>query len=202
MPAFKNVDLTGDFVNALTTQSDLNLHLVHARITGAITTASAIHTLGRGGERLVMQDAPDLYYLIGDVIETYGPTQDPHGVNVDLDAASHWQVRQALLHHKAYSGAWSAITAAKGYHLEVTVDGVVTSLKPGHYHGQITLSPVKIRTLQGRMIAPFRQNCPNLTVSRCEFSFKLSPCFLKDVLTERLALAPSALVCRHLSEYS
>ncbi len=151
---FKNVDLTGDFVNALTTQSDLNLHLVHARITGAITTASAIHTLGHGGERLAMQDAPDLYYLIGDVIETYGPTQDPHGVNVDLDAASHWQVSKPSYITRLTLAPGAQITAAKGYHLEVTVDGVVTSLKPGHYHGQITLSPVKIRTLQGRMIAP------------------------------------------------
>ncbi len=39
---------------------------------------------------------------------------------------------------------------------------------------------------------------PVKTVS--EFTFKLSPFFLKIVITERLALASSALVCRHLSE--
>jgi hypothetical protein len=141
---FRNVDLKGDFVNALTTQSDLNLHFVHARITGAITTASATHTLGHGGEHLVMQDKPDLYYLIGDVIETYGPTQDPHGVNIDLDPASRWQVSKVSYITSLTLAPGAQITAAKGYRLEVTVDGVATSLKPGHYHGQITLTPVPI----------------------------------------------------------
>jgi hypothetical protein len=141
---FRNVDLQGDFVNALTAQSDLNLHLVHARITGAITTANATHALGHGGEHLVMQDKPDLYYLIGDVIETYGPTQDPHGVNIELDAASQWQVSKPSYITSLILAPGARITASKGYHLQVTVDGVVTSLKPGHYHGQITLTPVAL----------------------------------------------------------
>jgi hypothetical protein len=139
---FKNVDLQGDFVNALTTQSELNLHLVHARIIGAITTATATHTLGKNGEHLVMQDKPDLYYLIGDVIETYGPTQNLHGVNIDLDAASHWQVTKPSYITRLSLAPGAQVNAAKGYRLEVTVDGVATTLKPGQYHGQITLTPV------------------------------------------------------------
>jgi hypothetical protein len=139
---FRNVDLQGDFVNALTTQSALNLHLVHARIKGAITTASATHTLGSNGEPLVMQDKPDLYYLIGDVIETYGPTQDPHGVNLDLDAASHWQVSRPSYITSLTLAPGAQVTAVKGSRLKVTVDGIATTLKPGHYHGQITLTPV------------------------------------------------------------
>jgi hypothetical protein len=140
----KNVELKGDFVNALTSQSDLNLHLTHARITGAITTATATHMLGKSGERLVMQDRPDLYYLIGEVIETYGPTQDPHGVNVDLDAASHWQVSKPSYITSLILAPGAHVTAAKGYRLDVTVDGAATTLKPGRYHGQITLTPVAI----------------------------------------------------------
>jgi hypothetical protein len=138
----ENVGLSGDFVNALTTQSSLNLHLVHARITGAITTATATHALGHNGEQLVMQDKPDLYYLIGDVIETYAPTSDPHGVNIDLDAASHWEVSKVSYVTSLTMAPGGRITAARGHRLLVTVNGVATSLRPGHYQGQITLQPV------------------------------------------------------------
>lgn len=141
---FKNVDLAGDFVNALTAQSSLNLHLVHAHITGAITTASATHALGHNGEKLVMQDKPDLYYLIGEVIETYGPTNDANGVNVDLDAASRWVVSKPSYLTGLTLAPGGQITAAKGQHLEVTVNGLKTDLKPGHYQGQITLTPEAI----------------------------------------------------------
>jgi hypothetical protein len=139
---FSNVDLRGDFVNALTAQSGLNLHLVHAHIVGALTTATATHALGHQGEKLVMQDSPELYYLIGDVIETYAPTNDPNGVHVDLDAASHWVVSRPSYITDLTVSPGAQITAAKGYRLQVTVNGVATGLKPGHYQGQITLAPV------------------------------------------------------------
>jgi len=138
----RKVDLKGDFVNALTAQSSLNLHLVHARITGAITTAAATHALGHNGEKLLMQDKPDLYYLIGDVIETYAPTNDPNGVHIDLDAASRWVVSKPSYITDLSLAPGAQITAAKGYRLQVMVDGVETRLKPGHYQGHISLTAV------------------------------------------------------------
>lgn len=140
----RNVDLNGDFVNALTAQSSLNLHLIHARITGAITTAAATHALGHNGEKLLMQDQPDLYYLIGEVIETYGPTNDPNGVHIDLDSASHWVVSKPSYITDLVLAPGAQISAAKGYRLQVMVDGIEKRLKPGHYQGHITLTPVAV----------------------------------------------------------
>jgi len=82
----RNATLAGDFVNALTSKSSMNVSLENSSVTGAITTATQVHALGRNGEKLVMQDANDLYYLIGEVIETYAPTGDAHGATVSLDA--------------------------------------------------------------------------------------------------------------------
>lgn len=140
---FSNVDLAGDIVNALTVESSLNLHLAHAVIRGAITTATATHARGRNGEALVMQESPELYYLIGEVDKTYAPTRDPHGVVVDLDATSRWEVRKTSYITGLTLAPGAAISAPTGSRLEVTINGVATTLRPGHYEGQITLKPVR-----------------------------------------------------------
>lgn len=139
---FKNVNLHGDFINALTAQSGLDMHLVHAHISGAITTATATHKLGRNGEKLVMQDKPDLYYLIGEVTETYAPTDDPHGVAINLDATSHWEVSSPSYITALTLAPGGQISAPTGYRLEFTVNGVTKPMKPGHYEGRISLKPM------------------------------------------------------------
>lgn len=140
---FANVNLTGDFINALTSQSNLNLHLLHARIRGAITTATATHATGPRGEKLVMQDAPDLYYLIGEMIETYAPSADAHGVQLDLDATSRWEVTKTSYLNSLTLAPGSQVTAPKGAYLKFTVNGIATPLEPGHYRGQLTLKPAR-----------------------------------------------------------
>ena len=139
---FKDVTLKGDFINSLTPQSTLILHFTHARIIGAISTATAVHAVGPHGEKLVMQDSPDLYYLIGDVTETDAPTRDAHGVTVDLDGASNWTVTKPSYITDLTVAAGAKITAPAGYTLQMTVNGVQAKPAAGHYSGQIALTPV------------------------------------------------------------
>jgi len=135
----KNANLTGDFVNALTAKSALNLSLVNSTINGAITTATSVHALGRNGEKLVMQDSTALYYLIGEVNETYAATNDPHGVNVALDSASKWIVAKTSYLTGLTIASGATVAAPNGGKLVMTVNGVVKPIAPGDYKGKIVL---------------------------------------------------------------
>jgi hypothetical protein len=135
----RNATLKGDFVNALTDKSSLNVKLEHASLTGAVTTATYVHAVGHNGEKLVMQDSPDLYYLIGEVNETYAPTKEAHGATVTLDASSSWTVDKTsyLTGLKIASGA--KVSAPSGSKLTMTVDGAEKPIAPGEYKGKIVL---------------------------------------------------------------
>jgi len=135
----RNATLKGDFVNALTDKSSLNVKLEHASLTGAVTTATYVHAVGHNGEKLVMQDSPDLYYLIGEVNETYAPTNEAHGATVTLDGTSSWTVDKTsyLTGLKIASGA--KVSAPNGKKLTMTVDGAEKPIAPGEYKGKIVL---------------------------------------------------------------
>jgi hypothetical protein len=135
----KNANLTGDFVNALTAKSALNISLVNSTINGAITTATAVHALGKNGEKLVMQDSTDLYYLIGDVNETYAATSGPHGVNVSLDSGSKWVVAKTSYLTALTIASGATVAAPNGGKLIMTVNGVAKPIAPGDYKGKIVL---------------------------------------------------------------
>ncbi len=135
----KNANLTGDFVNALTAKSALNISLVNSTVNGAITTATAVHALGKNGEKLVMQDSTDLYYLIGEVNETYAATNDAHGVNVSLDPTSKWIVAKTSYLTGLSVASGATIAAPNGSKLVMTVNGVAKPIAPGDYKGKIVL---------------------------------------------------------------
>ena len=136
---FRNVTLAGDFVNALTSKSGMNLRFENAQVTGAITTATARHATGPHGEELVMQESGELYYLIGEEIETYAPTGDPHGVNVTLGSGSTWTVAKTSYLTGLTLAPDAHIAAPAGHRLAMSVDGIATPIAAGIYKGRIVL---------------------------------------------------------------
>jgi len=136
---FRNVTLDGDFVNALTSKCGMNLRFENARVNGAITTATARHATGPHGEELVMQESGELYYLIGEEIETYAPTGDPHGVNVTLGSGSAWTVAKTSYLTGLTLAPDAHLVAPAGRRLAMTVDGVATPVAAGIYKGRIVL---------------------------------------------------------------
>ena len=136
---FKNVTLKGDFYNSFTAQSSMNLSFANATITGAICTATAEHAVGHNGEKLVMQDASDLYYLIGEEKETCAATEDAHGASVSLDERSNWVVNKTSYLTGLTIAPGAKVSAPKGGILTMTVDGVVTPVGAGSYKGKIVL---------------------------------------------------------------
>jgi hypothetical protein len=117
----------------------MNVALENSSVTGAITTATQVHAVGHNGEKLVMQDANDLYYLIGEVIETYAPTGDAHGATVSLDAHSKWIVDKTSYLTGLTVAPGATVDALKGNTLTMTVDGVATPIAAGVYKGKIVL---------------------------------------------------------------
>jgi hypothetical protein len=135
----KNANLKGDFVNALTGKSAMSIALENSTVTGAITTATLTHVVGKSGEKLVMQDKPDLYYLIGEVNLTYAATNDAHGVEAKLDSKSAWFVDKTSFLSGLTIAPGAKVEANKGRKLTMTVDGVETPVKAGTYKGKIVL---------------------------------------------------------------
>jgi hypothetical protein len=135
----KDATLTGDFVNSLTAKSGMNILFENSTVTGAITTATAVHDVGPNGEKLVKQDASVLYYLIGSQKETYAATSDAHGASASLDAHSSWIVDKSSYLTGLTVAPGAKISAPKGKVLTMTVDGVATPIAAGAYKGKIAL---------------------------------------------------------------
>jgi hypothetical protein len=141
---FKNMTMSGDIVNSMTSESDVVASFEKASITGAITTATAVHATGKKGEKLVMQDKPDLYYLIGEIIETYAQTNDKYGVKVSLDGGSTWVVSKTSYLTGLTIANGATVAAPKGYKLSMTIDGAAKEIKAGDYKGKITMTLTKM----------------------------------------------------------
>ncbi len=137
---FKNTSLQGDIVTSMTSEHDVAVSLESATITGAITTATAVHAVGPNGEKLHMQDKTDLYYLIGDVTETYCTTDDKYGMKVSLDGKSTWVVAKTSYITNLTLADGASITGLEGAKVTMTVDGKKTAIKAGTYEGKIVLS--------------------------------------------------------------
>jgi len=140
---FRNMTLNGDIVTSMTTNSDVVVNFEKATITGAITTATAVHSVGRNGEKLVMQDKTDLYYLIGEVKETYCATADKYGIKASLKANSTWVVSKTSYLTGLTVAEGCTISAPKGYSVTMTVDGVKKAIGAGDYKGKIVLTVTK-----------------------------------------------------------
>jgi len=140
----RNTALDGDIINSYTAVSPVNVTFENASITGAITTATTEQPTGPDGETLSMQ-TPELYYLIGQTINTYcARFEDPFGVSVTLDESSAWVVDQtSYLTHLSIAETGS-VSAPAGYQVTMTVNGEATPLDAGTYDGDIVLTVVKM----------------------------------------------------------
>lgn len=137
---YRNTTLTGDTVTSMTSESDVEVSLENTTLTGAITTATAVHSVGPNGEELVMQDDPSLYKLIGAVEHTYAATEDEHGIKVTLDGSSTWVVDKTSYLTGLTIAEGAVITAPVGGSVTMTVNGAETPVAAGTYEGKIVLS--------------------------------------------------------------
>jgi hypothetical protein len=141
---FRNMTVTGDIVNSMTGQGDVVVNFEKAAITGAISTAMAEHGVGPNGEKLVMKEEVDLYYLIGKQKETYCETNDKYGVTVSLDKDSKWTVTKTCYLTDLAIADGAVIMAPEGYKVTMTVNGAAKQINPGTYKGKITVTVSKI----------------------------------------------------------
>lgn len=141
---FRNMTMTGDIVNSMTGQGDVIVNFEKAAISGAISTATAVHDVGPKGEKLVMQEEVDLYYLIGRQKETLCETSDKYGVKVSLDKDSKWIVARTSYLTDLTIADGAVIAAPEGYTLTMTVNGVIKTIKSGTYNGKITITVTNI----------------------------------------------------------
>ncbi len=140
---FRNMTLKGDMINSWTDSSALNAVFENTTITGAITTGTVKQPTGPGGEKLSLQ-SPELYYLIGQVTNTYcAMFDDPYGVSVRLDKNSAWIVDKTSYITSLTIDRGAVVKAPEGYILEMTVDGRTVKVRPGTYRGDIILSVSK-----------------------------------------------------------
>jgi len=140
---FKNMTLNGDIINSMTTLGEVVVTLERSAITGAITTAAAEHAVGKNGEKLVMKNETDLYYLIGEVKNTYCTTPDKYGVKVSLDGNSTWVVDKTSYLTGLTIAKGANVSAPKGYSVTMTVNGVNKAIDAGDYKGKIVLTVTK-----------------------------------------------------------
>lgn len=140
--AFSNLTLKGDIINGFTASGSVNATFKNAKITGAITTAIVDHKLGPNGEELSKQ-TPELYYLIGEVTNTYRSMPDPNGIFVSLDSESEWVVDKTSYLNGLTIAIADNITAPKGYKVTLKVDGIEKDITPGAYKGKIVLDVTK-----------------------------------------------------------
>jgi len=140
---FSNATLKGDIITSMTGQRDLIVYLKNASITGAITTAAAEHAVGPKGEKLIMQDKTDLYYLIGDIRETYCSTDSKYGLRLSLDSNSAWTVNKTSYLTSLTIAGNATVKAPKGYSVTMTVNGTQKPMRAGTYTGKIVLTVIK-----------------------------------------------------------
>lgn len=139
---FSNITLAGDIINANTASGALSVTLKNATINGAITTATIEHTRGPNGEEVTMEH-PELYYLIGEVINTFCATDDEYGVRVSLDSGSTWVVDETSYLTELTIAEGAAVNAPEGSTVTMTVNGAAKAIKAGAYKGKIVLTVLK-----------------------------------------------------------
>ncbi len=139
---FSNMTLTGDIINANTASAELTVTFKNATVTGAVTTATYEHTLGPNGEAIDMNH-PELYYLIGEVKNTYRATDDKKGVTISLDGKSTWTVDKTSYLTGLTIADGASIKAPEGGSLTMTVNGAAKPIKAGTFKGKIVLTVTK-----------------------------------------------------------
>lgn len=132
---FKNVNLSGDIINAMTTLGDVIVTFENSTITGAITTATSKAQADIDGVKLSKEN----YYYIGDVKNTYCATDDKYGLKVTLEKST-WIVDKTSYLTGLTIAKGAALKAPNGYSVALTVDGIDRDIEPGVYEGKIVLN--------------------------------------------------------------
>jgi hypothetical protein len=130
--SFKNVALNGDFINSRTAQGDLKLSFANARINGAISIASQAPASGAAPNA-------DTYKLIGDVVNTLGPSSNSNGLQLSLGKASTWTVTRTSYLSSLTLASGAKLSAPKGSTLSLLINGVATPIKAGSYSGNVVV---------------------------------------------------------------
>lgn len=130
---FTDIELTGDFCNAMRTGRNMVLTFQGARVQGVLSSSVSRHA--------VTTITSAEYAELGHVTNTPGPVVN-NGVLVTLDAGSEWTVTGTSYLSRLTLSADSAVTAGPtGGTVAMTVDGVLTAVEPGgDYSGAITLT--------------------------------------------------------------
>jgi hypothetical protein len=86
-------------------------------------------------------ETPELFYLIGEVTNTYcAKPDDPHGMTVSLDGSSRWQVMKTSYLTGLTLDEGAVISSPEGYRVTLTVDGKEIDIEAGSYEGAIVLT--------------------------------------------------------------
>lgn len=136
----KNSTLQGDFLNSTAEKVGMKLRFENVKLTGAISTATAVHLQAASGEKIHPADTTEQYYLIGEQTETPAATEGKDGAQVTLDSRSAWTVSKTSYLSGLTLAAGATVAAPKGKTLTFTVDGVSKPLTAGSYSGKIVLA--------------------------------------------------------------
>ena len=137
---FRNVTLNGDFLNGMPELSGMKLSFENAKVQGAISTARPEHAVGPNGEKIVMQESGELYYLIGEETEVPAAADYPAGAVASFDGTSSWIVDRTSYLTGLTLAEGATLTAPVASRLTMTVDGAPTPIAAGSYSGAIVLT--------------------------------------------------------------
>jgi hypothetical protein len=125
-----DMNAQGDILNE-DYQRDMYLTMTGTSLTGKIVSGTAT-----GWNALCKQKGFEAYIIDPNGYKTV------HGINLTLNTGSQWNVTGESTLTALTIGEGATITAA-GKKVTMTVDGVVTPIKPGAYKGSITIKPEK-----------------------------------------------------------
>jgi hypothetical protein len=156
---FSNIDLTGDFYNAVrgdipggfgsSSPRNMALTFVNSDITGVISASTAAHILPHieppigqdevSGLPYINEGHTEDYKYLGVVTNTPSPAVN-NGVIVSLGSDSSWTVTDTCYLTSLTIEAESVVAGLGGAKVNMTIDGVETAIAPGAYSGAIILS--------------------------------------------------------------
>jgi hypothetical protein len=156
---FSNIDLTGDFYNAVrgdipggfgsSSPRNMALTFVNSDITGVISASTAAHILPHieppigqdevSGLPYINEGHTEDYKYLGVVTNTPSPAVN-NGVIVTLGSDSSWTVTDTCYLTSLTIEAESVVAGLGGAKVNMTIDGVETAIAPGAYSGAIILS--------------------------------------------------------------
>jgi hypothetical protein len=159
LATFSNIDLKGDFYNAMRGDTpggfgppnprNMALRFINTDITGVISASTATHILPHieypvgfdedSGLPHINEGHTEDYKHLGVVTNTPSPAVN-NGVIVTLDAGSSWTLTGTCYLTGLTLEEGSIVTGLGGAKVAMTANGVETNIAPGTYSGTIVLS--------------------------------------------------------------